>query len=215
MSLKILIVDDHELILLATQYMLRHNYPEANIVTAITAREAVEKMASFQPDVAILDIRIPEKQGMLPKNEVGIELIQNFLVKYPTNNFVIQSCFVKSLVRIKNYINVHQGGFVIVDKACSIKDFLTKFNWAVKGLNFTKELRPIVNDIRLEWLKLLKLAFYEGLSDKAIAQHMTVAERTVRYYWTKIHDILDVYPEEGINMRVKTEIRAREEGLID
>jgi hypothetical protein len=41
------------------------------------------------------------------------------------------------------------------------------------------------------------------------------AERSVRTYWTKIQDVLGVYPEEGKNMRIQTEIRARQEGLID
>ena len=44
---------------------------------------------------------------------------------------------------------------------------------------------------------------------------MNIAERTVRNYWTKIQDLLEVYPEEDKNMRIQTESRAREVGLID
>jgi DNA-binding NarL/FixJ family response regulator len=61
----------------------------------------------------------------------------------------------------------------------------------------------------------LRLAFKEGLQDKAIAEEINVAERTVRHYWTKVQDALEVYPEAGKNIRIQTEIRAREEGLID
>jgi DNA-binding NarL/FixJ family response regulator len=61
----------------------------------------------------------------------------------------------------------------------------------------------------------LKLAFQKGLQDKAIADRMNVSERSVRHYWTKIQDALQVYPDEGTNIRIQTEIRAREEGLID
>jgi DNA-binding NarL/FixJ family response regulator len=68
-------------------------------------------------------------------------------------------------------------------------------------------------------LEVLRLAFEEGLQDKAIAQRMCVAERTVRHYWTKIQDVLGIYPEdskqEGKNIRIETEIRARQAGLID
>ena len=48
-----------------------------------------------------------------------------------------------------------------------------------------------------------------------IAERISVAERTVRHYWSKIQDVLDVYPDEGKNIRIQTEKRAREEGLID
>jgi DNA-binding NarL/FixJ family response regulator len=44
---------------------------------------------------------------------------------------------------------------------------------------------------------------------------MNVSERTVQYYWTKIRDVLEVYPEDDKNLRIQTEVRAREEGLID
>jgi hypothetical protein len=37
----------------------------------------------------------------------------------------------------------------------------------------------------------------------------------VRHYWNKVQDALGVYPDEGKNIRIQTQIRAREEGLID
>ena len=66
-----------------------------------------------------------------------------------------------------------------------------------------------------EWLKLLNLAFEKGLQDKAIAENMCVSERMVRHYWSKLQDVLNIYPEEGKNIRIQTEIKARSEGLID
>jgi DNA-binding NarL/FixJ family response regulator len=70
-------------------------------------------------------------------------------------------------------------------------------------------------EFKPQWLDLLVLAFDEGLQDKEIAKRMCIAERTVRHYWTKIQDALEVYPEPGKNIRIQTELKAREEGLID
>ena len=70
-------------------------------------------------------------------------------------------------------------------------------------------------EVKPEWLEVLKLAFKDGLQDKAIAEQMNVSERTVRHYWTKIQDVLEVYPDEGKNVRIQTEIYARQVGLID
>ena len=63
--------------------------------------------------------------------------------------------------------------------------------------------------------KGLTLAFEEGLQDKAIAESMSISERMVRHYWSKLQDALNIYPEEGKNIRIQTEMRARAEGLID
>ena len=70
-------------------------------------------------------------------------------------------------------------------------------------------------EVKPEWLEVLILAFQEGLQDKAIAERMQITTRTVLHYWTKIRDVLGVYPEEGKNLRIQTEMRAREEGFID
>jgi DNA-binding NarL/FixJ family response regulator len=70
-------------------------------------------------------------------------------------------------------------------------------------------------EVKPEWLQVLQLAFQQGLQDKAIADQMKVSERTVRHYWSKVQDVLAVYPDPGKNIRIQTEIRAREEGLID
>jgi DNA-binding NarL/FixJ family response regulator len=51
-------------------------------------------------------------------------------------------------------------------------------------------------EVKPEWLEVLNLAFRDGLQDKAIAESMHVSERTVRHYWTKVQDALEVYPEE-------------------
>lgn len=88
-------------------------------------------------------------------------------------------------------------------------------DWALKGINYTpKEMRTRL-ELKHEWLDVLKLAFDEGLQDKAIAERINVTESSVRNYWRKLQDVLEVYPQEGKNMRIETIQRARQEGLLD
>ncbi|MDV3001585.1 MAG: hypothetical protein N5P05_003191 [Chroococcopsis gigantea SAG 12.99] len=91
---------------------------------------------------------------------------------------------------------------------------LTRLNWAMEGVTHTKDLKNGV-EVKPEWLEVLRLAFEEGLQDKAIAKQINVSERMVRHYWTKLQDALGIYPEDDKNLRVLTLKRAREEGLID
>jgi len=69
--------------------------------------------------------------------------------------------------------------------------------------------------VRPEWIEVLKLAFEEGLQDKMIAQTMHRSERMIGHYWSKIRDVLGIYPEADKNMRTLTYIEAKKAGLID
>jgi DNA-binding NarL/FixJ family response regulator len=215
---KIVVVDDHPLILGGTFNILRQQYPDAELLTAKTAEEFLEKVETCHPDLVVIDLSIPEKSGMTAQVETGIQLLQQLMRDYPQLNLMVQSSYVKALTRIKHEIDSHQGGFTIADKGLSTQDILTRVNWSLQSLTHTKVLNTQL-EIKSEWLEVLNLAFEQGLTDKMIAQEMNVAERTVRHYWTKIQDVLNIYPEDskkaGKNLRVQTEIRAREEGLID
>lgn len=214
---QILVVDDHESVLGGTVSTLKQQHPNAKILTAQTAQSAQEQVALYRPDLVVVDLSIPEKPGDKARSETGIELLKSLMENYPTLNLTVQSSFVKALVRIKPTIDAHQGGFTIADKALSSREMLTRIDWTLQGLTHTKDLTGMQSglEMKLEWLELLDLAFKEGLQDKEIAKRMSVSERTVRHYWTKVQDGLGVYPEDGKNIRIQTEKKAREEGLID
>lgn len=212
---KILVIDDHEAVLNGTVSAIRQQYPEAEIMTAQTAQIAQQQVENTKFSVVITDLSIPEKTGEPARTEIGIQLLRNLMQKYPTLNIVVQSAHAKALVRLKPMINAHQGGFTIADKSLPLKEMLMKVDWALQGLVYTpREMRTRL-ELKPEWLEVLKLAFEAGLQDKAIAEQINVSERTVRHYWTQVQDALSVYPEAGKNIRIQTEMRAREEGLID
>jgi DNA-binding NarL/FixJ family response regulator len=213
---KFLVVDDHEVVLNGTIDLLRRKYPEAEIFTAKTGRDTVETVQRVQPNLVILDLAIPEslERTTDPTSETGIQLLKHLMKDYSDLNIMVQSSHVKTLIRIKHEIDLHRGGFTIVDKSLSGPEMLERVDWALQGLTHTKDLQARV-ELKPEWMDVLVLAFQEGLQDQAIAQRMRVSYRTVRHYWTKLYDALGIYPEEGKNIRIQTEKRAREAGLID
>ncbi|MBN8564226.1 MAG: response regulator transcription factor [Leptolyngbya sp. UWPOB_LEPTO1] len=211
---KFLVIDDFETVLDGTVHSLQQHFPEVEIVTARTVQEAQERLAS-QPDLVVMDLAIPETAGDEPRSDVGVQLLREILQTNPTLHIVVQSAYPKALVRLKPAITSHDGGFTIAEKSISLKEMIKRVEWALDGIVYTpKEMRTRL-EIKPEWLQLLKLAFEKGLTDQAIAQEMRVSERTVRNYWTQIQDALGVYPDPGKNLRVQTQVRAREEGLID
>ena len=213
--MKFLVVDDHESVLNGTVEGLKRQYPEVEIHTAQTAQAAHDWIKKGQPDLLVMDLSMPDVPGAPAQTDTGIQRLKILMQEYPTLNIVVQSAHVQSLVRLKPFISDHEGGFTIADKGLSLLEMLKLVDWALSGVNYTpKDMRTRL-ELKHEWLDVLKLAFHEGLQDKAIAERMNVAERTVRHYWTKIQDALEVYPEEGKNIRIQTELRARQSGLID
>jgi DNA-binding NarL/FixJ family response regulator len=219
-NLQILVVDDHEVVLGGTIDLLKRQYPQARILTAQTVDVALYQVETYMPELVVLDLSLPETQGSTAQAEAGVQMLKTLMQNYPTLNLTVQSTHVKALVRIKPEIDRHKGGFTVADKGLSSREMLTRVDWALNGITHTKDIRPgRTLEVKPDWLMVLKLAFHEGLQDRAIAKRMQVSERTVRHYWTKIQDVLGVYPDEdkqdGKNIRIQTEIRAREEGLID
>lgn len=213
--LKLLVVDDHESVLGGTVSTLEKAYPDADIRTAATAEAAEQQLQLAIPDLLVMDLSIPSAPGETSQVESGVDFLRRLMEQYSELNIVVQSAHVRSLIRLKPAIDIHQGGFTIADKNLPLKEMLEKADWSLKGLIYTpRDMRTGI-EVKPEWLEVLQLAFGEGLQDKAIAEQMNVSERTVRHYWTKVQDALSVYPEAGKNIRIQTEIRAREEGLID
>jgi DNA-binding NarL/FixJ family response regulator len=226
-KLKIMVVDDHQLILTATLDLLKQQYPDADFIRVKTARDALEEMAKIATargtilapvDLIVVDLSIPATKGITATTDTGIELIKQLFKQYPEQNFLVQSSYVKALVRIKHEIDNHQAGFAIADKNLSESEMLIRADFALQGGTHTKDIKTGI-ELKPEWLEVLDLAFDKGLMDKPICHKMSKSDRAIRNYWTKIQDVLGVYPddcrESGKNLRIQTEIRAREEGLID
>lgn len=213
-NIKILVVDDHDLIREGTLGIIHEQYPEADLLSVNTATAAKEILQRETPNLAIIDLSLPEKAGMIAHVDTGIRLLKEMMEMYPDLNIMIQTSYVKALIRIKHEIDNHQGGLTIADKSLPRQEMLSRLEWCLQGITHTKELKTDL-EIKPEWLEVLQFAFEDGLQDKAIAQKMYKSERMVRHYWTKIQDALEVYPEPGKNIRALTQIRAREEGLID
>lgn len=217
----VLLVDAHEIFLSRVKKLLISCYPNAKILTAQSIESAQSKFSIFEPDLVVMDVFLPTSPGEIPTTSTGINLLSNLLLNHPKLNIVIHSEYIKSLVRIKQKIYSHLGGFTVVDKTLSSEEVVVRINWALEQLTYIKDIKCIDSDLELkpEWLRLVNLAYREGLKDKVIAKHMCVSERMVRHYWDRVQEALNIDCEElknqGKNLRVVTQIRAREAGLID
>lgn len=123
---KILIVDDHRLLLNGTIGLVGDRFPDAEIFSAQTAQEAITQVTEHSPDLVIADLSIPEASGTIAQVENGLGLLKQLMQDYPNLNLMVQSSNIKALIRLMPEIDAHQGGFTIADKSLSLETFLTR-----------------------------------------------------------------------------------------
>ncbi|MGF1674294.1 MAG: response regulator, partial [Rivularia sp. (in: cyanobacteria)] len=107
LPLKILLIDNHELCLHGTFNVLTSTYPDAEIITAKTAEYALKQISTFNPDLVIMDIYISEQCEKKATVEKGMQMLKNIMQNYPQVNIVIQSAYIKALVRMRYEISSH------------------------------------------------------------------------------------------------------------
>jgi DNA-binding NarL/FixJ family response regulator len=69
-KLRILVADDHELVRRGIQGLLRVRRGWTVVGEATSGREAVEKARKLKPDVAIVDISMPELDGLQATRQI-------------------------------------------------------------------------------------------------------------------------------------------------
>ena len=210
-----LVIDDHEAILAGTLPALQEKYPTANIEIAQTAQAAERKVSSQQPDLAIVDLRLPATDRSPATVETGMRLLEDLMGSELAPNIVVLSINVKPLIRIKPAINAYAGGFVAMDKSFPIQDMLHSVDIALRGSTYLPPEVRTRPEFDRKWLRVLQLKYQDGLSDRAIARAMGISDRTVRNYWVRIQDALNIYDDPSKDLRVQIELAARKVGLIE
>ena len=71
MTQRILIVDDHPLMRLALQAQIEREPGLAVAGLAVNGREAIEKASGLQPDIILLDLLMPEMDGLTAIQAIG------------------------------------------------------------------------------------------------------------------------------------------------
>ena len=63
MKTKILLIDDHDLVLKGLLAVLRSTLPDAGFLTARSGQEAIEAVRGTRADLAVLDLELPDIPG--------------------------------------------------------------------------------------------------------------------------------------------------------
>jgi len=189
--LKILLVDDHEVVRLGLDALLS-NYPGFEVVAqAGNADEAVQKTIEYKPDVVIMDIRLPGKNGIEATKEI-IELQPEtkiiMLTSYAEDELLFDAInagaygYVLKQIGSDDLIKSLEAigrGEALIDPALTQKVFKRVREASRRA---TDQAFSSLSDQELRILSLIS----KGQTNKEIAGEIFLSEKTVRNYVSSI-----------------------------
>src|ERR1700730_4890448 len=185
-TLRILLADDHELVRRGIRGLLRSRRGWLLIGEAANGREALEKANKLKPDVAVVDVSMPELDGLQathqirdasPNTEVVIltmhesdQMVRRVL-DAGALGYVLKSDLAANLVKAVKHVSA--GKLFLTPKVSDIivKGFLKNGKQADRPER--AELRPTPR--QAEIIRLLA----EGKANKVIADDLGISIRTV------------------------------------
>ncbi|SDC11423.1 MULTISPECIES: response regulator [unclassified Candidatus Frackibacter] len=194
-KVKIMLVDDHEVVRVGLAALLERKAEFEIVAQASSGQEAVKKAAQHEPDVILLDIRMPSGSG--------IDACREICDKHPDTKVVMLSSYTDDEVIVKS-IMAGACGYIL--KEINSQELIK----AVEAVNRGESLLdPKITQKVLEHMrksnnedekedKLTEreeaiLEFLaEGLTNREIAKKVHLAEKTVRNYVSKILKKLDL-----------------------
>lgn len=211
--MKILVADDHALFrdgIVSLLEAARHTV----VGQAGDGNEAVESALRLKPDVILMDISMPELDGL--------QALRNIKTKAPQIKIVILTASEEDTDLITAMRSGAQGYLL---KSLGTEDFLanlenlTRGELAVNSQDFSRivnglvdlanqpedHIKGILTDREIQLLILVA----DGLSNKSIAQHLSISENTVKYHMRQILQKLDA------QNRTEAVISAMQVGLIN
>ncbi|ORB88532.1 response regulator [Mycobacterium persicum] len=186
---KVFLVDDHEVVRRGLTDLLASD-PDLEIVgEAGSVSEAMAKIPALKPDVAVLDVRLPDGNG--------IELCRDLLSDQPELRCLMLTSFTSDEAMLEAIL-AGASGFVVKDikgmeLARAIKDV-----GAGKSLLDNRAAAALMAKLRggaehhdplsglTEQERALLGHLSEGLTNRQIAARMFLAEKTVKNYVSRL-----------------------------
>ncbi len=217
-TLRILLIDDHPVVLKGIRSMLSEN-PELEIVgEASSGEEALEKLTQLEPDIVLTDILMPGMNGIEITRRVKRarpETIVILLTMYDSNVYVMEGLRAGAAgYLVKNSspefllhaieTAVKGGSIVKTDLLHQAVKRLTRFT---DGTETEQSDAVGTGRFTVRELDVLRLVA-EGYTNGDIAKELSLAEITVKKY------VQSVISKLGASDRTQAAIKATQLGLV-
>jgi DNA-binding NarL/FixJ family response regulator len=204
--MRVLIADDHPLILAGIKRALEEDDQFEVVAEARIGSQVLPLVSQTQPDLALLDLRMPEMDGLTCLDRIRRE--------HPKVKVVILSVSTDPEI-VQTVLNHGAAAYVVksvnpIDLSSALRQALEGTVFSAVGLPEKTAQEDAVKAAGLtdRETTILK-ALARGLSNEAIGKELWVAQQTVKFHLTNIYRKLDV------KNRTEAARYAYEHGLID
>lgn len=199
----VLIADDQELIRESLELLISSDSRFEVVGTAKDGREVVEMALRLRPHVILMDIRMPEINGiecvrLIKQQDCSIKIIM--LTTFDDDQYVydaVKNCadgfLLKGISKIdllSSIVTVHSGG-TSVDPQTAQKIFSLFGRLATSSFRSLQETDEQFKSLTIQELRIMQL-IGKGYSNKEIMQEVNFSEGTVRNYISNILKKLDL-----------------------
>jgi DNA-binding NarL/FixJ family response regulator len=214
---KILIVDDHALVRRGMGHVVRECFTEAEVVEAGNAVEAIEVMTSDNVNVALVDVRMPDSDGL--------ELLHQMKERWPETPVIMLTSFDHAQY-VRRALAEGAAGYMLKDATPEdleqaikvaisgggnvlsprvIQNLFESMDGPGRGENGDSGHRPIASLTQRETDILALLA--EGMSNRDISRGLFLSEKTVKAH------LAAVFRKLGVTNRTQAAMAAVSMGM--
>lgn len=205
---RVVIADDHPILVLGLQEILRLSTQIEIIGTAHTGEEALYLVEAMQPDVLLLDIEMPDMSGLevarhLYQNKAAVRILVlsahaepkyvQQMVGYGVAGYLLKDEAARELVKAVETVMYDQSRWF----SSSIR---TQFNQQATDPSAQQELSKREVEV-LRWLTI-------GMTNYIIAQTLQISEKTVEKH------LATIYHKLNVRSRTEAAILAVQEKII-
>jgi DNA-binding NarL/FixJ family response regulator len=189
--LRLLVVDDHEVVREGLVALLDRRSGFEVVAQAGSVAEALDAAARFEPDLVIMDVRLPDGSGIEACREIRAARRETrvvMLTSYPDEEAVLSaiiagaSGYLLKQIRGRDLVTALEGvgrGESLLDPAVTEK-VLERVRRMATG-SATDELADLTSQER----KILLLVA-DGMTNKEIASEVFLSDKTVKNYVSSI-----------------------------
>ncbi|MGZ3866700.1 MAG: response regulator [Bacteroidia bacterium] len=201
--MKLLIADDHPIFRKGLKDILQDNFPEAKIIECDNGSQALETIEKETPDISILDINMPEMNGL--------DVCKNIMKKKIETRVIILTMY-REKEMIRKAMLSGASGYILKDNA--VDEIILCINKVAANEKFIgpalqpyyseineedkkkQEILELIKSLSQSELKTLKLVS-NNRSTKEIAELLFLSEKTIENYRSRICQKLGLPPRNN------------------
>jgi DNA-binding NarL/FixJ family response regulator len=202
--IRVLSVDDHPLLREGIAAMI-NNQPDMSVIgSASTGKEALEAWRTLRPDVALMDLQLPDLNG--------IEVMINIRMEFPDARIIVLTTFERD-VEIRRVLEAGARGYLLKAMApAQMIDTIRQVHAGKKCISpdIAAHLAEHIGEESLSHREVEVLSHVAGGNrNRDIGKRLFIAEETVKVHLKRILDKL------GASDRTEAVAIAARRGIIN